>query len=178
MVSKEFSEKVNAAIERRKQVEAQNEVKVHHSWHELLSIDENETIKYMLNCSAEQVYWLSEVFEDISERLQSNSFIQCLHDIQKKFPELDLKYNIEWAENFVYSNWCVEENWKVRLLRDRINIFLNHSGNFSHVQSKQEVRYAKIKELLEHDREVTEEYLNSCSVELRATLNTIVNIKA
>ncbi|PEP72048.1 hypothetical protein COM04_26810 [Bacillus wiedmannii] len=51
------------------------------SWNkiiEVLSENEENTIKYLERCSEEDLYWISEVFEDIAESIQSKELINCL----------------------------------------------------------------------------------------------------
>ncbi len=59
---------------------------------------ENELINILENCSEEGVYWLSEVFEEISKNLQSQIFFYYLKTLPRKFPDLNLPYEIAFAE--------------------------------------------------------------------------------
>lgn len=68
---------------------------------ELLSDNINETIAYLNNCSEKEVYYISEVFEDIAERTKRKEFIECLRLLDKKYPELKLKQDIDIAEDYV-----------------------------------------------------------------------------
>lgn len=68
---------------------------------ELLSKNTNETIEYLQNCSEEEIYFISEVFEDISDRLQSPEYILCLRELEKKFPDLDLAKDVDLAERYL-----------------------------------------------------------------------------
>ena len=56
--------------------------------------DINETVAYLENCSEEDIYFISEVFEDVSEQLQSKEYIECLRKLDDKFPNLDM--TIRW----------------------------------------------------------------------------------
>lgn len=70
-------------------------------WKELTDIftkNENDTIDYLNNCSEDTVEWVSEIFEDISEVLQSQKFIQCIEFLKYKFKELDLEQDIMYAK--------------------------------------------------------------------------------
>ncbi|MCI9401802.1 MAG: hypothetical protein HFJ07_18940 [Lachnospiraceae bacterium] len=70
-------------------------------WNELTQIfvrDEEDTILYFNNCNMENIYWISEIFEDISEQLQSDRFIECIDQLSIKFPELDLEQDILYAK--------------------------------------------------------------------------------
>lgn len=68
---------------------------------EILSKDANQTIKYLQNCSEEDIYFISEVFEDISEQLQSPKYILCLRELDQKFPNLDITKDIDLAEKYL-----------------------------------------------------------------------------
>ncbi len=46
------------------------------------------------------LYWISEVFEDISANLKSQKFIDCLRKLDKKFPELEMAHDIDIAESY------------------------------------------------------------------------------
>ena len=62
---------------------------------EMLSRDLNETVQFLDNdCTAEQLVWISEVFEEISARLQSWEFIDALKRVADRFPEECDKYRI------------------------------------------------------------------------------------
>jgi len=70
-------------------------------WNELTQIfvqDEEDTILYLNNCEMENINWISEIFEDISEQLQSDRFIECIDKLSIKFPELDLEQDILYAK--------------------------------------------------------------------------------
>ncbi len=70
-------------------------------WNELSQIfvrDEEDTIVYLNNCNMENINWISEIFEDISEQLQSDRFIECIDQLSIKFPELDLEQDILYAK--------------------------------------------------------------------------------
>jgi len=63
-----------------------------------IAIDEDEAIDIIDILSEEEIYWLSEVFDDISEKLQSEKFVAYLRKLQKKFPDIDLSVDIEFAQ--------------------------------------------------------------------------------
>lgn len=70
-------------------------------WNELIQIfsqDEKDTIAYLNSCSMDNVNWISEIFEDISEQLQSDRFIDCIEQLNIKFPKLDLEQDIVYAK--------------------------------------------------------------------------------
>ncbi|EAC9042670.1 hypothetical protein CAX48_12580 [Listeria monocytogenes] len=67
---------------------------------ELLSDDEGTTIRYLENYDAVDLYWISEIFEDISVNLKSQKFIDYLRKLDKKFPELEITQDIYIAERY------------------------------------------------------------------------------
>lgn len=58
-------------------------------------------IFYLENCSEEDIYFISEVFEDVSEQLQSKEYIECLRKLDDKFPNLDMTKDIDLAEEYI-----------------------------------------------------------------------------
>lgn len=65
---------------------------------EILAQNEADTIKFLAECSGEQIYWISEVFEDISNKFQSKGFVDFLKELQKSHPNIDIKQDIQTAE--------------------------------------------------------------------------------
>ena len=62
---------------------------------ELFTRNLQETIQFLDNdCTADQLSWLSEVFEEISAKLQSWEFIDSLKRAADRFPEECAQYNI------------------------------------------------------------------------------------
>ncbi|MEB2266961.1 hypothetical protein LAV77_19355 [Priestia megaterium] len=77
------------------------------SWNEiieLLSENEENTIRYLENCSKEDLYWISEVFEDIAEIIQSKELIKRLRELDRKFPELEMTRDIDIAESYMKNS--------------------------------------------------------------------------
>lgn len=68
---------------------------------ELLSENSEETIDFLNECTEEQLFYISEVFEDISFNLQSEQFIDTLYKLDRKYPELQMKSDIKIAEEFM-----------------------------------------------------------------------------
>lgn len=68
---------------------------------DILCIDVQQTVTYLENCTPEELYYISEVFEDILERLQSKTFIECLRKLDKKFPNLKMTKDIDMAETYI-----------------------------------------------------------------------------
>lgn len=97
MIDNNVIEKI---IEERKSFRS-DDFRISEKWEELTQIfarNEKETIEYLNNCSKEKIYWISEVFDDISEQLQSAGFIECIEQLAIKYPDLDLEVDIMYAK--------------------------------------------------------------------------------
>ena len=66
-----------------------------------LSKDEYSTIKILKQLNEMEILYTSEVFEEIAYNLQSRKYIDCLKQLQKKFPELDILDAIKVAEEYI-----------------------------------------------------------------------------
>lgn len=71
---------------------------------ELLSKNIDETNEFLDMCTEDEIYWLSEVFDDISCKVNSRAFIDCLMRLEEKYPNLDLSDDIKSAED------CMEQD--------------------------------------------------------------------
>ena len=61
---------------------------------ELFTRNLQETIQFLDNdCTADQLSWLSEVFEEISAKLQSWEFIDALKRAALRFPENEERFS-------------------------------------------------------------------------------------
>lgn len=91
-------------VEERKKKHIEDDYGIQECWEkmiDILSVDIQQTIAYLENCTQEELYYISEIFEDISERLQSKTFIECLRKLNKKFPELKMTQDIDLAETYI-----------------------------------------------------------------------------
>ena len=91
---------VENIIKERKKLHP-DDPRVIEKWKELIRIfvrDEEETIAYLYSCDKENIYWISEIFEDISEQLKSLRFIDCLEQLSIKFSDLNLEQDIMYAK--------------------------------------------------------------------------------
>ncbi|MGL4730337.1 MAG: hypothetical protein ACRCW0_01980 [Clostridium sp.] len=69
-------------------------------WNEIvdeLSKNIDDTKEYISECSKDEIEFISGYFEDISYNLQSEEFIKFLENIQKKYSNIDIKQEIQWA---------------------------------------------------------------------------------
>lgn len=99
----ERAEKIRSIIKQRSEL-GENDPTVQKFWDELtdqLSIDEKFTISFLNDCKESDIYWISEVFEDISARLNSSEYIACLKGLDEKFPDLELAEDIQEAIEFM-----------------------------------------------------------------------------
>lgn len=99
-----MKERIEKVIEQRKKLNMNDDMGIQKCWKDItdiLSENEEDTIAYLDNCDKDELYWISEVFEDISENLQSQEFIECLRRLDVKFPELDMTKDIDLAEEYI-----------------------------------------------------------------------------
>ncbi len=68
---------------------------------EILSKDEHRTIEILKQLNGIEILYTSEVFEEIAYNLKSRKYIDCLKQIQKEFPELDILDAIKVAEEYI-----------------------------------------------------------------------------
>ncbi|ATP92918.1 hypothetical protein CSE15_02565 [Bacillus altitudinis] len=95
---------LNRVLDKRKKLDLNDDYGIQKSWDEIIEIlveNEERTLEYLEHCSKEDLYWISEVFEDISEVLQSKELIKCLRRLDKKYPELEMKQDIDLAESYI-----------------------------------------------------------------------------
>lgn len=99
-----ISDQIKENLEDRRKLNPNDDFGIERNWEKLtniLSENEDETINYLKNCSKEEVSWISEVFDDVSEKLQSKKFIACLRELDQEFPDLKLTFFIDNAENYI-----------------------------------------------------------------------------
>ncbi len=91
---------IEKIIEKRKRMHP-DDPRIVEKWEELTQIfiqNEESTIAYLNSCCKENIDWISEVFEDISEQLQSPGFIECIEQLSIKYPDLNLEQDILYAK--------------------------------------------------------------------------------
>ncbi len=95
---------VDSILEKRKNTDDNYAFGVEQCWEQLISVlsrNEEETLCFLENCTSEQLSWISEVFEEVAENLQSKKYIQCLRELDEKFPALLLTRHIDIAESYL-----------------------------------------------------------------------------
>ena len=98
-----IKDKMDEIIAERRDKYIQDGYGIEKCWNgmvDLLSKNIQETIMYLEDCSKEDLYYVSEVFEDVAEKLQSKDYIECLRQLDKKFPELEMTKDIDLAEEY------------------------------------------------------------------------------
>ncbi|WP_277406222.1 hypothetical protein [Lacrimispora xylanisolvens] len=82
----------------------ENDPVINRIWDEmtvLLSQNSNETINFLKDCTEKQLFYISEIIEDISYNLKSQEFINTLYELNAKFPNLQMESDIEIAKEFM-----------------------------------------------------------------------------
>lgn len=91
---------VNKILEERQSYHP-DDPRIQECWRELnklLAVDEDGAIKYFNQCSENNILYLSEIFDDLSEHYQSKAFVEFLKTLQSKFPNIDISVGIKYAE--------------------------------------------------------------------------------
>lgn len=98
-----FNEKVRAVLGARALLD-DNDPTITQKWTELidlLSEDEGLTLDFLKECSKTEISFLSEVFEDVAYNLQSKKYIELLYQLDRRYPDLELKRHIQIAEDYM-----------------------------------------------------------------------------
>lgn len=61
--------------------------------------DEGTKIKYLEDCNEDVLYWIREIFEDVSANLISQKFIDSLRRLKKQFLKLEIMHDIDVVES-------------------------------------------------------------------------------
>lgn len=99
-----INEKMTTVLQTRSRLHIEDSMGIQKCWDEIVEIlatDELSTINYLNECTEQDIYFISEVFEDISERLQSKKFIKCLRALDKKYPQLKMTKDIDLAQQYI-----------------------------------------------------------------------------
>lgn len=98
---KEFHKKEIKALLRWRSTVTSDNPELYQYWEvmiRVLSENKQRTIDLINRCTPIQGFWLSEMFEDISLKMQSRRFLVTIKNLQARYPKLDLKFDIEQAE--------------------------------------------------------------------------------
>lgn len=100
----ELKNEMDTILKKRKGQNINDDFEIEKCWNKmtiLLTQNEYETIDYLNECNEDELYYISEIFEDISEQFQSERFITCLRKLDKKFPNVDMTKDIDIAESYI-----------------------------------------------------------------------------
>lgn len=67
----------------------------------LLSENAQETISFLLDCTEQQLFYISEVIEDVSYNLKSQEYIDTLLFLNNKYPQLHMEEDIRIAKDYM-----------------------------------------------------------------------------
>lgn len=98
-----FKIEVEKLLEERKGFHV-NDLRINEYWERIsdfMATDEDNTIRFLNECEKDTANWMSEVFEDISERLKSENIIIAFDKLDKKFPDLNLTSFVDGARSFL-----------------------------------------------------------------------------
>ena len=100
-VEKKDKKKIFELVEWRKILKCTNGILKNYYWKplvELLTKNEEDTTKFLGECSEEQIYWISEVFDEISDKFQSKEFVEFLKRLQVLYSNIDIELDVQAAE--------------------------------------------------------------------------------
>ena len=92
--------KIKELIQERDEMNPQNDVLADQNQEQLLEIfKENltESMNFLDSCSANEFYWISELFDDLSEYFQSQKLIECMERNAMR-TGVDCAIDIEYAK--------------------------------------------------------------------------------
>lgn len=94
-----MNDTINRIIEKRLGLHINDDFALHECWEnetEILSEDVSTTIEFILNtCDDETFYWLSEVFEDVVEKTQSQALLNALIERCERVSDAEKRRSIE-----------------------------------------------------------------------------------
>lgn len=94
MIHKQMKE----LIEKRKLVEPQDGEGTDYYWKlelEVLEVSLETTIEYINIASEDEIYWCSEVWEDLSTFWKSQQLIEAMENCQKRYPNIAKKIQVD-----------------------------------------------------------------------------------
>ncbi|MBJ7894351.1 hypothetical protein [Bacillus atrophaeus] len=99
-----LEDKMNFILNKRKKLNLNDDYGIQKSWEEIIEVlskNEENTLSYLKNCNKEDLYRISEVFEDLAESLHSKELINCLRKLDEKYPDLEMTNDIDKAESYI-----------------------------------------------------------------------------
>lgn len=95
---------VKEILARRIQTHEENNYEIEKCRNELIEVlsqNETLTINILNQLNEEEILYTSEVFEEVAYNLQSIDYINCLKDIERKYPSLNIGNCIDVAISFI-----------------------------------------------------------------------------
>ncbi len=102
-----IADEIRAVLHQRRNTHPEWDDGIDQCWKkevEILTRDLKDTINFFDNeCTADDLYWISEVFDELVEATQSRELIACLYRAAAKYPE-------ESEENYIFRDikWAEE----------------------------------------------------------------------
>lgn len=97
-------DKLKEIINRRGKLRPYDEHRSGQYWNEikqLLNRDMNHTMDFLHQCNDTELYFLSEMIDELSYEFQSKEFINFLKRLSKKHPEAEFNVDLEFAESML-----------------------------------------------------------------------------
>lgn len=91
-------------LEQRKSLHIENPI-AYKYWDiltNLLTQNVEDIVLFFNECTENQVLWFSEIFEDITYKLQDTRFIECLEMLTIKYPNIPIRESIQTAKEYMY----------------------------------------------------------------------------
>lgn len=94
-------------VAERKSIHLNDSNATYKKWEELIGLlceNESDTINLIQNSTKEEIDWISEVMEEVAEKLNSNAYIDALKSVSEKYPECKLEDIIEISVKHMKAN--------------------------------------------------------------------------
>ena len=95
---------LNDWLSKRKKANENDSYSIYECWDniaKILSQNENDTILYLNHCKKEDLYYISEIFEEIAFNFKSQKIISTFEELNQKYPELDMQADIAIAKAII-----------------------------------------------------------------------------
>ncbi len=93
-----ITDEIRAVLKKRSETDDEWDYGLEKCWREeveILTRSVKDTIWFFENeCTADELSWISEVFDEIFEKLPNKELLECIKDTCKKYPEECEKYYI------------------------------------------------------------------------------------
>lgn len=93
--------KIKELIQERNEMDPQLDIPASQNQEKLLEIFKinlDESIEFLDSCSSEELYWISELFEELSEFFKSQELIECMERNAKR-TGVDCSMDIKYAKD-------------------------------------------------------------------------------